>query len=488
MKFFGLSTIFLVILSLPSFADTSQTVDFQAYQKRVQTRLPEWQEQTLNIKSSKIAVEKAQAYLNPQLSATVNGSSGPGSSSGTTTINQQSGVIANIAVQQTLPLGIRLKGSMDYSHIEMEGTNIIMKGLDMSTGSFKYATNDFSQISDSPSLSLQMTIPLLKNLGGTLDVYAFKNAKLQQQITELNTRIARRNLANIYAKSYYQWIYQHRMLSELQESLTNSILQENQMSDQLKDGLIDKDQFVSSTLQRLSIEEQIRQGHNNLANLQNMLFAVLEKGETPDPESWPKTLAKVLQNKPDPVPFEKTETAKILNHNMENLKLSLQILQNQALPNLNLMGEVSVKSDSSTNGVGDAFAHLNQAEGYVGLQFSYPLGNTSANAQIEDTKIAIEKLNLTLTKQKRNYVQNINNLIEKISFYQDSIRLKEESLKQLETKYKEQKKKYNQGRLTFFELISTESSMISSQISLTGNEYNLIAAVLDYTSLTGETF
>lgn len=488
MKFFALSTLFIIILTIPSFADTSHTVDFKAYQKRVQTRLPEWQEQTLNIKRSKIAVQKAQAYLNPQLSATVNGSSGPGSSSGTTTINQQSGVVANVAIQQTLPVGIRLKGSMDYSHIEMNGTNIMMKGLDMSTGSFKYTTNDFSTISDSPSLSLQMTIPLLKNLGGTLDVYAFKNAKLQQQISELNARISRRNLANIYAKSYYQWIYQHRLFRYLQESLTNSSLQENQMMDQLKDGLIDKDQFVSSTIQRLSIEEQIRQGQNNLANLQNMLFSVLENGETPDSKSWPKTLEKVLQNKPTPVPFEKTDTAKVLTYNIKTLKLSLQLLQNQALPNLNLTGNVSVKSDSSTNGVGDAFAHLNQAEGYVGLQFSYPLGNTSANAQIEDTKIAIEKLNLTLTKQKRDYEQNLNNLIEKISFYQDSIRLKEESLKQLNTKYKEQQKKYSQGRLTFFELISTESSMLSSQISLIGNEYNLIAATLDYTSLTGETF
>ncbi len=472
----------LLVLFSPIFA---KAVSFEEYHKRIKTKLPEWEKASIDVKRAQETLQGSQAYLYPHINATANASSGSGSSSGTLSIDQQSGVIANLGISQTLPFGVRLKGTLDYSHITMEGTNTTMSGLNMSDGSFNYTSSVFNQTTDSPTLGLQATVPLLKNLFGILDGFSYKDAVIQKASTELNVKLTHRNLFTSYAKIYYQWIYLNRMHTYLEQSLSNSMLQEKQMAQKLKDGLADQDFYEASRIQRLVIEEQIRQTANNIHKLGEMLSSVINlSNEQPDPTVWQTTLTEYLTNQLSPIRFESGDSAKLLELSLKRLNLSLSLLRNQSLPNLNLIGQVSVKSGSTTNGIGEAFANLNQTEGYVGIQFDYPIG--SGVSKTKDTELAIRQLKLQQSKQKQDYTRNLRILTENIKFYRDLIRIKRQNLKYTQSKFKEQQKKYNQGRLSLSDLIITESALISTQVSLTANEYNLIAAELDYRNLIGK--
>ncbi len=173
---------------------------------------------------------------------------------------------------------------------------------------------------------------------------------------------------------------------------------------------------------------------------------------------------------------------------IEIQEILLNSSENTLSPELNAIGQVSVNgSDDNLGGSLGNFFGFDSYSFTAGLNFSYPLGNRSAQSDFNQTKLELDQSKLSLQNleqlimvQVRQAVRNVRTSFELLDATRIALQLAQEQLDAEEKKFKE-------GLSTNFQVLNYQEELASakSQHTRALTSYNQALVALD--QITGDT-
>ncbi len=442
-----------------------ENISFNSYIKLINEKLPE-------LKSNRIALLQAENEINRSKSTgDVNLSAGGESYRN----NTYSGINDKGNVN-----GYNFYGGLSKT-LTGTGTDVELKyNYD------KYSYKKFSTINDytahNPSLTLKVTQPLLYNFLGKVSSYSEKNAKLQYEIEKIKLQENNKSTLNSYKKLYFQWILYKEILKELSDAINNSKKLAALTARRYKAGLSDNDDYQAARVSVYGYEVQYREYQNSLKAIENQMslyFSV--RNNMPLKEEFEKFYDLSNKIKFETVDFSRTKSAEIIRKTMMELSYSKSVYRNMLLPQLNVYGQIAGENMSQ-----EYSSDLKDRDYSVGFEFTYPLGNHSAQSSLKDIELEIKSLNHEYEETLNSYRKNLWNYVSESGNLKERLVIKSESQKALKSQLDTEKTKYRQARVTLSDLIDTQNSLTSGEIDMLGYKYSLICCYIDYMDLTDQ--
>jgi outer membrane protein TolC len=169
----------------------------------------------------------------------------------------------------------------------------------------------------------------------------------------------------------------------------------------------------------------------------------------------------------------------VIEETMKNFQYSKGVYENMLLPQFNIFAE-AVRKDISE----EASYGMNDSDYSFGFEFTYRIGNNSAEGALKDVEIEIKSLALEYESALNEYTKSMLSLQESAAGTRDILTIQEEQIKAFNSQIATEKKKYLQARLNLSYLIETENNLSSGITSLINYKYELISSYIDYMDLT----
>jgi outer membrane protein len=446
-------------------AAEKKALRFDTYLEEISAYLPEIKSNEINILTAENAVKQAKSSGDVSLN-------GSGKYSSTN--------------QSMLPMSAQkyTVNEMDYS---IGASKRITSTCTDVSASFDYAKNDYSgSISASsfvPSASIKISQPLLYNFIGKVDRYAEKNAKMKADIARIQSIENNKCILNAYKKLYFQWQVNIKILEDIEVSIKNSKILRDQVARNVQAGLSEDDDYQRAAASVLSYENQHIEYSTSLKNIEHQLSLYIDSAHTvPDEKEFDYYFSIANENGYDYISFDKTNSYRIIDLSLKNLDYAQGVYENKLLPTLNAYAGITRKNITASST--DAFAKLPDTDYNMGFEFSYKLGNNSAESDIEGVKIQIQSLKYEYDKTQNDYKKSLLKTQESVNGTKNQIKTNTAILHSLRLRFATEKKKYSQGRLGLSYLIDTQNSISSYNTSFLNFKYQLISYYLDYMDAT----
>ncbi len=465
-----LTVILLILLAASnSFAqnnpESSGVISYKQFLENVKIQLPE-------LRKNRLQVERAKNRLY-----------GAGSAEDVY-LSGEAGYAKNDILSQGSSTGKR-----DYSSKVGLTKKIAQTGTEISTGA-AYNRTEYDTYGSTPyhypSLYVKFSQSLLKNAFGTLDRYAVKSAKMEYEIEKLREVESGKSDINYYKKLYFTWIEYREELKLLNSSIGTAKKLADTIKSRFKSGMVNSADLYSSAAVVLKYQiayEEMLAEMNSMETELNIFFNE-SKSENIKPDDEEFTLFYTASvNSPYPVvTFDATANAEVYRLTKENLKYSSDISENRLLPQLDLLGEYTRKSEDKT--FSKSAENLNASDYYLGFSFSYPLQNTGNSSKAEESKIAIDEINSEYSISENSYRKSLDSILSRHRDSQRITDLREKRIVTLEEKQKFELQKYQQSQLDLEVLINTSIEITNEKISLLRLKKQIIENYIDYSDLT----
>lgn len=394
---------------------------------------------------------------------------------------EANGAKVGFGVSSIIPYsGTRIK--LELTHNSYFGDlNVSPSALDMLAGG-NMSTNNFKYYE--PKINIQIVQPLLRDFLGKLDKYQIKDAEYQFTIAKLKKQIDDKSVLSAYETIYYQWVMGEKFLEYYKEIISDAKYFESQIYKRLQNKLIDNDTYQNSKRQTLKYENAYYKYELNLKEvMRNINFFIDEENIKPDDESWSKALDIAINRDLKINDFENTIQGEIAAEFIIRAKYALSVMKNNAMPDLSLIGNVSLSSFDDS-GYFRSFSSMTNLDYFVGLRFSYPIGGREYKAKINK---ATEYLNISdneYQKLKRDYGIRMGQLKDNFETYKKNLVNKKEELEALNSKLKTQDLKFNQGLVSVEDIIATKLDIVVVHTEILNLEYALIVSLINYNAMS----
>ncbi len=383
----------------------------------------------------------------------------------------------------------------DYSSKIGLTKKIAQTGTDLTAGAAYNRTEYDTQGSTPyhyPSVYVKFSQSLLKNAFGTLDRYAVNNARMRYEIEKLREIESNKTDINYYKKLYFTWIEYREELKLLNNSINTSIKLAETIKNRFKSGMVNSADLYSSSAvvlkYQIAYEELLTEMNvmeSELAVFFNDLSAIKNENRKPDEAEFSSFYTASLTSGYPVITFDMTSNAEVYRLTKENLKYSADISENRLLPQLDLLGEYTRKSEDKT--FSKSTGNLNATDYYMGFSFSYPLQNTENSSKVEETKIAIEEINSEYSISQNSYSKSLDAILSRYKDSRRIIDLRGKRIETLEEKQRFELQKYQQSQLDLEILINTSIEITNEKISLLRLKKQMIENYIDYSDLTAKT-
>ena len=240
--------IFLsIFLSMHLYGQTNSnntnTVSYSSYMEAIRDLIPEMKINAVAETNAEMNLLNAKGSGDVNLTAQLGAIGTYGANSTVSAMGGQSaeatGIRAGIGVSSLIPYsGTRWSVNLTHNSY-LDGRIYYGNG-----GSDKFQ-NYY------PSLTIEVTQPLLRNFFGALDRYPIKNAEYSLTIAKLQRRLDDTSVLASYQKIYYQWIMYEKLLSYYRSMYITARNFENQMRARYQNGLIDNDSYQNARSQTM---------------------------------------------------------------------------------------------------------------------------------------------------------------------------------------------------------------------------------------------
>ena len=175
-----------------------------------------------------------------------------------------------------------------------------------------------------------------------------------------------------------------------------------------------------------------------------MLYEVITvRNNMPLKEEFEKFYDLSNKIKFETVDFSRTKSAEIIRKTMMELSYSKSVYRNMLLPQLNVYGQIAGENMSQ-----EYSSDLKDRDYSVGFEFTYPLGNHSAQSSLKDIELEIKSLNHEYEETLNSYRKNLWNYVSESGNLKERLVIKSESQKALKSQLDTEKTKYRQARVT----------------------------------------
>ncbi len=270
------------------------------------------------------------------------------------------------------------------------------------------------------SLSFTLIQPLMKNSEVDSSRYALQLAKKDLKISELAFLSKVHQVVAAVQLSYYELVYAQENIRVYQKSLelAEQFLAETRKKVEvgvlapLEEKLAES-QAATRKAELIGAQRELEAKENALKNLLTADFVALA-GARLQPADVLVALPTLLESQPS---WERglAKRPELLQArlDLERQDLSLRYFKNQRLPQLDLVGTYGHSGLGGNFGNGfDDITHGRHPFYSYALMFTYPLGNRTARANHEATKVAKERSLLQLKKLEQDVLVEIDDAVK----------------------------------------------------------------------------
>jgi len=407
---------------------------------------------------------------------------------GTDFISRNTGI--SLAVQKQFRTGLIANISTDYSRA---ATNFPFNDFGEEVGP------NLSDLVSSATFSL--TQPLLRNNGFKVITAFERAAKLELKSTEENFELNTAFELQQLGAAYWQYLATYESLSIFQENeaRVRRVLE-------ITNELVKADKRPASELFQIKADLANQERQTNLAE-QNFYNAKLAMGGIIGlSETDSKTIEKPLDVFPklsrDFIErddhLEALTTLAISNrtdinateYSIEGLKAQLHAAKNATLPQLDISAFYTVGGAAIGGGLENYFNAFGNRQGRnnvrgIGLNFTFPLNNNSAKANLALNKIAISDQEIALANLKRTISINVsiahNNLIRSVAVVEKA----EEYLANSKEVFNNEQVRFQNGLTTLLNLILFQERLTFAQLEVVNARQQLAVAITNLRFETG---
>ncbi|MEI0604563.1 TolC family protein [Brachyspira alvinipulli] len=334
-----------------------------------------------------------------------------------------------------------------------------------------------------PSIKIQIAQPILRDFFGKLDRYPIKDAEYQLTIAKLKRIIDDQSVLTSYQKMYYQWIMSRKLIALYNEMIREARSFENQVYKRYRSGVIDNDSYQNARRQTLKYIEARDKSELMLKKvIRNIQFFIPEENIIPNEDDWNQTLETSINAEINIVPFLESAQGQMAYQLKLRSEYAISIMKNNALPDLSIVGSVSLSS-LDDSGYFKSFSTMTNVDYFVGLMFSYPIGGRDAKAKMEDAYAALNAVTADFDRVNRDFDVQIGTYYDEFETYKKMLENKKLEVNAIVSRINTQNAKFRQGRLPTDEIINARLDLAQARAELLNLQYLIISTVMDYNSL-----
>ena len=457
----------------------TNTLTYAAYMETIRDQIPELKINAVTETNAEMNLLSAKSSGDVNLSAQLGavGKYGSLSSSSTTTTTsptvEAAGIQAGIGVGSLIPYS-GTKWSVNLTHTSFLGGTLYPDGVH---------GVDFNNYQ--PSLTIEVTQPLLRNFFGTLDRYPIKDAEYALAIAKLQRKLDDASVIVSYQKIYYQWIMYEKLLAYYRNMYITARRFENQMRDRYNNGLIDNDSYQNARTQTMVYSDYYAQNQVYLDSLLTTVsFFMPVTNLKPDHTTWDAYLDLGSNMQMESVPFADSVNGQIAYQSKIRAEYTLDAMKNGTLPNLDLVGSVSLNGLSpNSDGYFQSFGSMTNVEFFAGVQFSYPIGNRANKAQYQMAENSLYGIIAQYDQLEKDFNTQLQTYISRFNAYKNLIASKQMQIRAINSRIATQLQKLDQGRLEVDDLLTSRLELKATQTELLNLQYEFITTIFDYRAL-----
>ena len=457
----------------------TNTLTYAAYMETIRDQIPELKINAVTETNAEMNLLSAKSSGDVNLSAQLGavGKYGNLSSSSTTTTTsptvEAAGIQAGIGVGSLIPYS-GTKWSVNLTHNSFLGGTLYPDGVH---------GVDFNNYQ--PSLTIEVTQPLLRNFFGTLDRYPIKDAEYALAIAKLQRKLDDASVIVSYQKIYYQWIMYEKLLAYYRNMYITARRFENQMRDRYNNGLIDNDSYQNARTQTMVYSDYYAQNQVYLDSLLTTVsFFMPVTNLKPDHTTWDAYLDLGSNMQMESVPFADSVNGQIAYQSKIRAEYTLDAMKNGTLPNLDLVGSVSLNGLSpNSDGYFQSFGSMTNVEFFAGVQFSYPIGNRANKAQYKMAENSLYGIIAQYDQLEKDFNTQLQTYISRFNAYKNLIASKQMQIRAINSRIATQLQKLDQGRLEVDDLLTSRLELTATQTELLNLQYEFITTIFDYRAL-----
>jgi len=369
--------------------------------------------------------------------------------------------------------------------------------------------NTFSTLNPSyrSSLSFDYSQPLLAGFRIDNQRNTLRTQEIQLEITDIQLQTQVANLTNSVRTQYWalraaieQIEIQRRNLAQAQE-----LLDQNRIRVEL--GTMSELQVTQAESQVASAEQSLLnaevQWRNQELNFKRLLISGADDPllfETINPTDLPSVEEVVvdLQSAIDMALEERTDIRQ-QRQQREISSLNLEVTKNNRLPSLNLSAGYSVSGVGgdlySRDGIGGEAVLVSQG-GYsdglqslwdrdtptwnVSLNFSYPIGNQAAKANLERARLQMQQTDLALKTQELSIVTEVTDAGLSVNDTYLQLQAARRSREVAERSAEIELTRFNVGASTNYEVAQAQDNLTSARLSELRAIINYVNAIAEF--------
>lgn len=471
-----LSILITVIRTLYS---QTNTLTYAAFMEAIKYQIPEIKINAVQETNAQMNLLSAQSSGDVNLSAQLGAVGKYGSLSDSTSTGQSpsveaAGIQAAIGVGSLIPYS-GTRWSVNLTHNSFIGGKLYYPNNAGST--------DFNNYQ--PSLTLQITQPLLRNFFGKLDKYPIKDAEYALSIAKLQRMLDDASVIVAYQKIYYQWIMYEKLLDYYRSMYSTARRFEAQMRERYQNGLIDNDAYQNARTQTMIYSDYYAQNQVYLDSLLTTVsFFMPVTNIKPDHTTWDAYLDLGSNMQMDSVLFSDSINGQIAYQSKIRAEYTLETIKSGNLPNLDFVGNVSLNGlTPNTDGYFKSFGSMTNVEFFAGVQFSYPIGNRANKAQYKMAENALYGIISQYDQLEKDFNTQLQTYISRFNAYKNLITSKQSQIRAINSRIATQLDKLSKGRIEVDDILTSRIDLVRTQSELLNLQYEFITTIFDYRAL-----
>ena len=308
------------------------------------------------------------------------------------------------------------------------------------------------------SISLSYTQPLFQNYRGELDRMGYEIGQYTVDLVALQAEENQEEFILEVAANFIDWVLLTEQKAIAREQLGLTEQQLEQARKKRAANLIDEVDVLRSE-DAVRITEQSVVLIDAQWNAKQAELAVLSGSNdlyqlTPEFNLYERIEPLSLQSATERL-RQQSRLLKVLSLRRQQMERQHQGLEEMLKPQLYLTAQLTSKSGNSEFGSSLGF---DKGDAGVFLQFNYPLGNRSAVAEAEKSRLQLQRHDLEVEEIVLGLEAVLSNLIIQIEGMERVLELNEKQIETARLKTEEEIRLYNQGRSDLTFVIQSQDS------------------------------
>jgi len=331
-------------------------------------------------------------------------------------------------------------------------------------------------------LALEISQPLLKNMGRNSSLYKVRIAQKNREISFSAFQRALIDTVHQVEKSYWDILFARRKEEIRQQSweLAVDLLKRNQKRADV--GMLPSYELLENQSQVASRKEnlvkavdEVHDVNDRLSALMNLITrdsddpsAILPTDEatySEFPVSVSESLQVALETRPD---LKESQLA------AEQSKIKLAYARNQSLPELNVVGGVGLHGfDMEQNTAYDDMRDTDTYDWSVGVVFKVPIGFRGGRARVKKYVFEREQVDRRMEDLKQRIVTEVRDAARQILTDRERVRATVAGREFAEKRLEVEERLYDQGMSTTHDLLEYQEDLAVAQL-------DELSALIDY--------